>query len=60
MATIRLMLDYLGWHEAAKAIEKAMEKTFADHAATIDLARFMDDAVSLSTTEFRDRLINNL
>lgn len=55
-----MMLDYLGWTEAGQLIEKALEKTFENHAATVDLARFMENSTVLSTTEFRDRLINNL
>lgn len=55
-----MMLDYLGWTEAAQAIERALEKTFESKEATVDLARFMDDGKTLTTTEFRDKLIANL
>ena len=55
-----MMLDYLGWTEAAQGVERSMEKTFENKAATVDLARFMDGGTTLSTTEFRDRLIANL
>ena len=55
-----MMLDYLGWTEAAQLVERAMEKTFEQKAATVDLARFMPGGTTLSTTEFRDRLIANL
>lgn len=55
-----MMLDYMGWTEAGSMIEKAMENTFRNHQATIDLARFMKDSRTLSTTEFKDTLISNL
>ena len=55
-----MMLDYLGWKEAAQAIEQAMEKTFEAEEATVDLARFMEKGKTLSTTAFRDKLVENL
>ena len=55
-----MMLEYLGWQEAAANIVNALEKTFQSHKATIDLARFMDDSKTLTTTEFRDEIIRNL
>lgn len=36
-----MMLEYLGWKEAAALIEKALEQSFLDARATHDLARFM-------------------
>ncbi|MCD7972537.1 MAG: NADP-dependent isocitrate dehydrogenase [Candidatus Azobacteroides sp.] len=55
-----MMLEYLGWKEASKKIEEAIEKTFQQKKATTDLARFMDNGISLSTTEFTQALVNNL
>lgn len=52
-----MMLDYLGWSEAATAIETALEKMFAEGRATADLARFMEGGVSLTTSEFAEELI---
>ena len=53
-----MMLEYFGWNEAANLITSAMERAFEDGKATNDLARFMPDGVSLSTTEFRDLLVS--
>lgn len=55
-----MMLDYLGWKEAAQSIERAMEKAFESRRATVDLSRFMENGTTLSTTEFRDTVIRNL
>lgn len=55
-----MMLDYMGWCEAAKAIESAMESMFASERATEDIARFMNRGVALSTTEFADQIIINI
>ncbi|MDR2936811.1 MAG: NADP-dependent isocitrate dehydrogenase [Rikenellaceae bacterium] len=55
-----MMLDYLGWAEAAQAIEAALERTFGQHRATNDLARFMENGETLSTTAFGEAVIKNL
>ncbi|MCL1943903.1 MAG: NADP-dependent isocitrate dehydrogenase [Candidatus Azobacteroides sp.] len=55
-----MMLEYLGWNEAAGLIEKAMETTFLSGKATGDLARFMKDGHTLSTKEFAAELNANL
>ncbi len=55
-----MMLEYIGWKEAAGLIEKAMEKTFLAGKATVDLARFMENGKMLSTKEFANELIDNI
>lgn len=55
-----MMLGYLGWNEAAKAIEKAIECSFAEGKATSDLAAGMENGISLSCSEFSNNLIKNL
>ena len=39
-----MMLDYIGWREAARAVEAAYDKTVADKIVTYDFARQMDGA----------------
>jgi isocitrate dehydrogenase len=53
-----MMLEYIGWNEAALLITKSMEDCFRQGKATADLARFMPEGRSLTTTDFRDELIN--
>ncbi len=55
-----MMLEYMGWNEAADLITSAMEKAFTEGKATHDLARFMPDGNSLGTKEFGDAIINLL
>ncbi len=55
-----LMLDYMGWTEAADMIREAMEKTIVNKTVTGDFARFMPEAKQLSTSEFGNTLISNL
>ncbi|OEH84463.1 NADP-dependent isocitrate dehydrogenase [Desulfuribacillus stibiiarsenatis] len=55
-----MMLDYLGWTEAASMITEAMEKAIQQKTVTYDLARQMDQATELKTSEFADAIIKNL
>ena len=47
-----LMLEHLGWQEAADKITDAIEATIASKVVTYDFARLMDDATEVSTSEF--------
>jgi isocitrate dehydrogenase len=55
-----LMLEHLGWNEAAKMITASIEKTIASKVVTYDFARLMDGATEVKTSEFADELIKNL
>ncbi|MEB6241598.1 NADP-dependent isocitrate dehydrogenase [Staphylococcus gallinarum] len=55
-----LMLEHLGWQEAANKITASIEKTIASKVVTYDFARLMDGAKEVSTSEFGDELIKNL
>lgn len=55
-----IMLDYIGWHEAGKMIEGALEKLFQQGVATADLARFMANGKSLGTKEFGEAVVAQL
>lgn len=55
-----MMLEFLGWNEAAEMIESALEDLFCNGYATADLARFMENGKSLGTREFGEMLIKNV
>lgn len=55
-----MMLEYMGWKEAADSIVRVMEQAFTEGKATYDLVRFMDNGTKLSTSEFADLLINEI
>ncbi|MED2971518.1 NADP-dependent isocitrate dehydrogenase [Fictibacillus sp. B-59209] len=55
-----LMLEHLGWQEAAKLITNAMEKAIAGKVVTYDFARLMDGATEVKCSEFADELISNM
>ncbi|MBC2243514.1 NADP-dependent isocitrate dehydrogenase [Listeria booriae] len=54
-----LLLEHIGWGEAADLIIKSMEKTIADKTVTYDFARLMDGATEVKCSEFADALIRN-
>lgn len=51
-----MMLEYLGWGEAAACVTAALERMFAAGRATADLARFMPGGTPLATSDFADEL----
>jgi isocitrate dehydrogenase len=55
-----LMLEHLGWQEAADLIHQSLGKTILDKVVTYDFARLMEDATEVKCSEFADHLIQNL
>ncbi len=55
-----MMLDYIGFSEAARAIEAAYIKTIGQKIVTYDFARQMEGAREVKTSEFADAVIRNL
>lgn len=55
-----MMLEYMGWEDAGNLITGALENLFEEGYATSDLARFMKNGKSLSTSEFSEKIIENL
>ncbi|MFC7373403.1 NADP-dependent isocitrate dehydrogenase [Fictibacillus iocasae] len=55
-----LMLEHLGWNEAAKLIVSSMEKSISSKVVTYDFARLMDGATEVKCSEFADELIKNM
>ncbi len=55
-----LMLEHLGWQEAADMVTKSVEKTISSKVVTYDFARLMDGATEVKCSEFATELIKNL
>ena len=55
-----MMLEYIGWANAAVLVRKALERTIAQKKVTVDLARLMDGSEALTCSEFGKAVINNL
>ncbi len=53
-----MMLEYLGWNEAAKLITNGLSKSISDKQVTYDLARLMEPRVEpLSCSDFAKSII---
>jgi len=55
-----MMLEHLGWKEAAALIETGVSKTIAARTVTYDFHRLMDGARLLKCSEFGDAIIANM
>lgn len=55
-----LMLEYMGWTEAAELIVKALEKTISDKTVTYDFERLMEGATLLKCSEFGEAIVKNM
>ena len=55
-----MLLELLGWNEAAKLIENAMAKTIQQKTVTYDFERQMPGAKKVKTSEFADYMIKNM
>ncbi len=55
-----MMLEHLGWQEAADSIVRAMEETIGEKKVTYDLARQMEGATEVATSVYADTIISNL
>lgn len=55
-----LMLEHLGWQEAADLVNQSIENTISKKIVTYDFARLMDGATEVKCSEFGDALIENM
>ncbi|MGB9771750.1 MAG: NADP-dependent isocitrate dehydrogenase [Candidatus Kapaibacteriota bacterium] len=55
-----MMLEYLGWQEAADLIIKGLETTIKQKRVTYDFHRLMEGATLLKTSEFGSAIIENM
>ncbi|MGD9202222.1 MAG: NADP-dependent isocitrate dehydrogenase [Chitinispirillia bacterium] len=55
-----MMLNHLGWFEAADLIIKGLEKTISENTVTYDFARLVDNARQVRCSEFASAIIENM
>jgi isocitrate dehydrogenase len=55
-----MMLEYLGWHEAANLITKGLEASILAKRVTYDFERLMPGATKLSCSGFGDEIISHM
>jgi isocitrate dehydrogenase len=55
-----MMLEYMGWQEAADLINKGLEKSIATKRVTYDFHRQMEGATLLKCSEFANEIVKNM
>jgi isocitrate dehydrogenase len=55
-----MMLEYIGWVEAARLIHGAVERTIQTKTVTYDLDRQMEGATLLSCSQFGEAIVSNM
>ncbi len=55
-----MMLEHLGWDEAAGLVVQGLERAIQARTVTYDLARQMDGATRVPTSGFADAIIANM
>lgn len=55
-----MMLDYLGWNEAAESVRNSLLKTVDQKIVTYDLARQMEGATEVKCSEFARAMVANM
>jgi len=55
-----MMLEYMGWNEAAQLIKESINRTISKKLVTYDLARQLEGATKLKCSEYGDALIENM
>ncbi len=55
-----MMLEYMGWKEAADAITSALQAAIMRKRVTIDFYNLMDGATLLKTSEFGEEIVHNM
>jgi isocitrate dehydrogenase len=55
-----LLLDFLGWQEAADKTRQGLAQAVAQKRVTYDLARQMDGATEVKCSEFAEVMVNNI
>jgi isocitrate dehydrogenase len=55
-----MMFDHLGWADAARDIERALEATIAEKIVTYDFARLTEGAHEVSTSAFAEAIVERL
>ncbi|WP_423750666.1 isocitrate dehydrogenase (NADP(+)) [Salinirarus marinus] len=56
----RIMLEYLGWDDAADLVRDAVEQTISSKQVTYDLHRQIEGGTKLATSEFADAVVENI
>ena len=56
----RIMLEFMGWTDAADLVRDAVEQTIVDRKVTYDIERQIEGGEKLATSEFAAAVVDNL
>ena len=56
----RIMLEYMGWDDAADLVREALEAQIESRRVTYDLHRNMADAERIGTSQFAEEVVENI
>jgi len=54
-----MMLEYMGWDDAAKCIKNGLQTAIMHKRVTVDFYKLMTDATQVKTSEFAEEIIKN-
>ena len=60
LLSAQMMLNYIGWDEAAQILERSIQMAIVNHHVTADLAEMIPGAKALKTSEYADELIGHM
>ncbi|WP_254545997.1 isocitrate dehydrogenase (NADP(+)) [Halomarina pelagica] len=56
----RIMLEYMGWDDAADLVRDALEETISSKQVTYDIERQIEGGTKLATSEFAEKVAENV
>jgi isocitrate dehydrogenase len=56
----RIMLEHMGWHDAAQLVRDAVEETIRSKQVTYDIHRQIEGGEKLATSEFAEKVVENI
>jgi isocitrate dehydrogenase len=56
----RIMLEFIGWDDAADLVRDAVEQAIVDRKVTYDIERQVEGAEKLATSEYADVVVENI
>jgi isocitrate dehydrogenase len=56
----KMLLEHLGWFEAANMIDRGMSNTISQKRVTYDFHRQMENAEKLKCSEFGEAIVENM
>jgi isocitrate dehydrogenase len=56
----RIMLEQMGWNDAADLVRDAVEQTISSKKVTYDIERQIEGGEKLATSEYAQEVVDNL